>query len=181
MKKIICFFVIALAATPLLTAQIQRKYADKTYSYIKYYLSHPLHEVEATSTDQVCVIDIDISQKQIKAALVQVGVASFNSGNSNRDSHAMEVVNAIQYPAAKFLSDKIEQNGDSLKISGKLTFHGVTKEIYINAVQKWEDKNMEIDGGFDISLTEFKIDRPTLLLMPVSDDLKFSFKEFFNL
>ena len=108
-------------------------------------------------------------------------MATFNSGNSNRDSHAMEVVDAINHPAAKFLSDNITENGDSLKISGKLTFHGVTKEIMISAIQKWSDKNLEVEGGFDISLTAFKIERPSLLLMPVNDDLKFTFKESFNL
>lgn len=127
------------------------------------------------------MIEADVAKKEIKAALVQVGVATFNSGNSNRDSHAMEVIDAITYPSAKFLSDKITADGDSLKISGKLTFHGITKDIVISAYQKWGDKSLEVDGRFDISLTAYKIDRPELLLIPVDDTLKFSFKEVFNL
>lgn len=181
MKKIICFLFSVLLITPVLMAQVKRMYADKNDSFITYKLTHPLHEVEATSKDETCVIDADISKKEIKASLVQVGVTTFDSGNSNRDSHAMEVVKAIQYPSAKFLSDNIVQNGDSLKISGKLTFHGITNEVVIYALQKWGDKNLEVDGEFDISLTAYNVERPQLLLIPVSDDLKFTFKEFFNL
>ena len=180
MKKLICFLFAVLFFVPLSFSQVKRVYAEKESSYIKYKLTHPLHEVEASSKDQICVIDADTVNKKIKGALVQVGVATFNSGNSNRDSHAMEVIDAIKYPAAKFLSDKIVQTGDSLKISGKLTFHGVTKEIVVSAFQKWDNKNLEVDGKFDISLTTYKIDRPTLLLMPVNDDLKFWFKEVLN-
>ena len=172
---------MVLAFSPVMTSQVKRIYAEKNDSYITYKLTHPLHEIESTSKDEICVIDADLTQKIIKQALVQVGVATFNSGNSNRDSHAMEVVDGINYPSAKFLSDKIVQNGDSLKISGKLTFHGITKEIVLSALQKWTDNNLEVDGGFDISLTEFKIERPSLLLIPVSDDLKFTFKEVFDL
>lgn len=181
MKKIICLLVSVFLFSSLSPAQVKRLYAEKDDSFLKYKLTHPLHEVEAISKEQTCVIEVDTSAKVVKQALVQVGVATFNSGNSNRDSHAMEVIDAITYPSARFLSDKVSQTGDSLKISGKLTFHGITKEITISAFRKWGDKNLEVDGNFDISLTEFKIDRPTLLLMPVNDDLKFSFKEVFNL
>lgn len=181
MKKINCLLLILLSISSFSMAQVKRIYAEKENSFIKYKLTHPLHEVEAGSKDQICVIDADTAKREIKAALVQVGVATFNSGNSNRDSHAMEVVDAITYPAAKFLSNNITAKGDSLLISGKLTFHGITKEINISAFEKWTDKILEVDGRFDISLTQFKIGRPTLLLMPVDDDLRFSFKEVFNL
>jgi len=181
MKKIMCVLIAVFLAGTFSFAQVKRIYAEKNGSFIKYKLTHPLHEVEATSTSEVCVIDADTAKREIKQALVQVGVTTFDSGNSNRDSHAMEVIDAITYPAAKFLSDKITQNGDSLKISGKLTFHGITKEITIDAIQKWGPKNLEVDGKFDISLTAFKVDRPTLLLMPINDDMKFWFQENFNL
>ncbi len=181
MKRIIYFFLLIVLSVPTVNAQIKRLYADKDESYIKYQLTHPLHEIEAESKDQTCVINADISAKKIKQALVQTAVSTFNSGNSNRDSHAMEVINAIQYPEARFLSDKIAQDGDSLKISGKLTFHGITKEITISAFQNWGDGKLEVDGKFAISLTEFKIERPALLLIPVNDDLKFNFKEVFEL
>ncbi len=173
--SLIILSVVSISAQP-------KKYeASEQESYITYRLTHPFHEVEATSRKVVCLIYADAQKKEIKNVLVQVPVTSFDSGNSNRDSHAMEVVDAISIPYAKFVSTNIMENGDSLKISGKLTFHGVTKDITINAATDWSTNKLIVDGVFNISLTQFKVERPSLLLIPVNDDLKFTLKEIFYL
>ena len=108
-------------------------------------------------------------------------VTTFNSGNSSRDSHAMEVIDALSFPDSRFTSSSIIQKGDSLKVYGKLTFHGITKDIVISAATKWSNNKLVVNGNFEISLTAFKVDRPSLLLIPVKDALKFSLTEVFNL
>ena len=173
----VLFFVVSVYVFP----QTKEVYADKSNSTITYRLSHPLHEVESTSKNVDCLIDIDKSTKEISEVKVQVYVTTFNSGNSNRDSHAMEVIDALDYPDAEFVSSSVKSNDDSLKVYGKLTFHGITKDIVISAIKKLDGNKLLVKGNFDISLTEFKIERPSLLLIPVSDDLKFSFVENFNL
>ncbi|HTP12644.1 MAG TPA: YceI family protein, partial [Bacteroidota bacterium] len=40
---------------------------------------------------------------------VRVDVTTFDSGNSNRDSHAMEVVDALTYPDVQFTSTSVVQ------------------------------------------------------------------------
>jgi polyisoprenoid-binding protein YceI len=174
-------FLISILISVSLFAQPKKYEALKQESFITYKLTHPLHEVEGTSRESVCLIYADAEKKEIKNVLVEVAVASFNSGNSNRDSHAMEVVNAISIPNAKFTSTKIEQAGDSLKVYGKLTFHGVTKDIVINAVPHWSEDKLTVDGNFSISLTDFKVERPSLLLIPVNDTLTFTLEQVFNL
>lgn len=181
MKAKYFLLFVLLAPTSFVYSQNVKIESIKDKSVINYKLSHPLHEVEATSKDAFCILEVDTASKKIKAALVDVGVTTFDSGNSNRDSHAMEVVDAIHYPDAKFLSTSIKYKGDSLFVNGNLTFHGVTKSVTINALQKWNGDKLELDGAFDISLTEFKIKRPSLLLMPVNDDLKFNFQQYFNI
>ena len=175
------FVLVIFVLVCFVRAQSDRLQSDKSESVITYELTHPLHEVEATSKSSDCIIEVDKNAKQIKAVLVDVGVTTFNSGNSNRDSHAMEVIDAITYPDAKFLSSSITQTGDSLKIEGQMTFHGITKNIELDAIQKWLGNKLEVDGKFDLSLTAFKVERPTLLFMPVNDLLKFKFKEVFDL
>jgi polyisoprenoid-binding protein YceI len=93
----------------------------------------------------------------------------------------MEVIDAISYPKVKFTSTSIVQTGDKLKITGKLTFHGITKEITFDAMPKWESDKLTVTGNFVISLTEFKVERPSLLMIPVKDELRFSFVEVLNL
>ena len=162
-------------------AQTKKIQADKKESSVTYHMTHPLHEIEATSKDIGCWVDLDPAKKEITHVYVQIDVTTFDGGNSNRDSHAMEVIDAISYPKVKFTSTSIIQNGDKLKVTGKLTFHGITKEITFDALSKWESNKVTVSGNFVISLTEFKIERPSLLLIPVNDELRFSFVEVLNL
>ncbi len=175
------FIILVVCSVVSISAQPKKYQADKEQSFITYKLTHPLHEVEATSHKALCLIYADATKHEIMNVLVEVPVSTFDSGNSNRDSHAMEVINAISIPTAKFVSDKVEQNGDSLMVYGKLTFHGVTKDIEIDAFTDWSGDRLIVDGKFEISLTAFKVDRPSLLLIPVNDTLKFTIKQVFDL
>jgi polyisoprenoid-binding protein YceI len=176
------FLLLAILFLVTVTkAQTKKIQADKKESSVTYQMTHPLHEIEATSKDIGCWVDLDPAKKEITHAYVQIDVTTFNSGNSNRDSHAMEVIDAISYPKVKFSSTSITQNGDKLKITGKLTFHGITKEITFDALPKWESNKVNVTGNFVISLTEFKVERPSLLMIPVKDELRFSFIEVLNL
>jgi polyisoprenoid-binding protein YceI len=160
---------------PWATAESQAKRVDliKDESKVTYQISHPLHEIEASSKEVVYRLDIDPGKKEVRSVSAQVDVTTFDSGNSNRDSHAMEVIDALTYPDVTFTSTSVIQNGDSVRVAGKLTFHGVTKDIVILAAAKWSPNRLDVHGDFDVSLTEFKIERPSLLMIPVSDTLKF--------
>jgi polyisoprenoid-binding protein YceI len=155
--------------------------AIKDESSVTYRLSHLLHTIEAVSKDVAYRTEIDPSKKEIKTVTAQVDVTTFDSGNSNRDSHAMEVIDAITYPTAAFSSKSISQNGDSLTVAGKLTFHGITKDVVMLGTAVWSPNKLEVQGAFTISLTAFQIERPSLLMVPVNDDLKFTLKASFSL
>lgn len=174
-------WIFLLITCSVIYPQLKRFEADKKESSITYYLKHPLHEVEAVSKDADCLADIDTDKKEIKNVEVQVDVTSFDSGNSNRDSHAMEVIDALTYPYVTFSSSEIKQVGDSLEVKGKLTFHGISKDIDISVSPEWTGKELIVKGNFNISLTAFKVERPSLLLIPVDDDLRFHIVEVFNL
>ena len=146
---------------------------------ITYRIVHPLHEFESTSKEATAQIEFDETKKAITGVSAQVDVTSFDSGNSNRDSHAMEVIDALTYPDASFTSSNITQSNDSLSVTGKLTFHGVTKDITFGAVTSWSADTLKVKGAFTTTLTEFNIDRPSLLMIPVKDSLWFTLSAMF--
>ena len=164
-------------------ARAQVKWVDvkKDESEMTYRLVHPLHKIEATSKEVAFRVQLDPSSKEIKSVTGQVDVMSFSSGNSSRDSHAMEVIDALSYPEALFASTSVAARGDSVTVSGKLTFHGVRKDIVIPAFARWTQGKLDVSGVFEASLTAFGIERPSLLLIPVEDNLIFSFKAAFAL
>lgn len=179
--KTVILLMWMLLAVFIATSQTKKVDCSKDETSVTYVLKHPLHQMESTSKDIDCRIEIDPSKKEIKAVSTQIDVTTFNSGNSNRDSHAMEVIDAITYPYVMFSSTSIVQNGDSAKVTGNLTFHGITKTIVIISAVKWSPNRIEVNGAFDISLTEFKVERPSLLLVKCDDTLRFTLIAVFKL
>ena len=177
MMRLPAFLCCALLfSAALALAQPKRVESLKDDSWVAYKLVHPLHEVEAKSKDVMFLFEIDEAAKTIEHVTARVDVTTFDSGNSNRDSHAMEVIEALTYPEASFTSTSVQQSGDSVHVTGNLTFHGVTRSINVNGVARWSPGRLDVDGSFTISMTEFKIERPTLLMIPVEDGLTFTLK-----
>ncbi len=175
MKKIMIFILLIYSAVFIYPASIISIHA-KDGSTLEYTLVHPLHTVHGISKDVNCNVNYDSATGKIKGVSVNADVLSFDSGNSNRDSHMGEVVDAIDYPEVEFKGDSIQYfKNDSLLITGKLTFHNVTKTIPIEVSERFDNNDTIFNGKFFISLTEFKIKRPSLLLMPVKDKLTLQF------
>jgi len=172
--------LIVLTGTTSL-AQTTRAELSEKNSWMTYRLTHPLHEIEATSKEVQYRVEIDPSTRELRSVAADVEVTTFDSGNSNRDSHAMEVIDAIDFPEASFVSSSVAAVGDSLRISGKLTFHGVTQDIIMMARPRWSADSLEVTGAFELSLTAFRIERPALLMIPVEDALRFTFAAAFIL
>jgi polyisoprenoid-binding protein YceI len=179
MTKMYLLAAWVLIAGAGLLAQTKAIDVIKDESLITYRIDHPLHHIEATSKDGWFRVEIDPAKKEIKSVSAQVDVMTFDSGNSNRDSHAMEVIESIKYPDVTFSGTAVTQTADSIVVSGKLTFHGVTRDILMRGVATWEQNKLNVEGGFEVSLTAFKIERPSLLMVPVDDELRFSLKVAF--
>ena len=181
MKGAICAFLAAAAALTVLEAQPKdlQSVADK--SWVAYRLVHPLHVIDATSKNVQYHVELDPAKKEISKVTAQVDVTTFDSGNSNRDSHAMEVVDALTYPDVQFTSTSVAQRADSIFVAGKLTFHGVTNDVTMVGSAQWLPDELDVKGGFDLSLTAFKVERPALLLIPVEDKLTFTLAAAFSL
>jgi polyisoprenoid-binding protein YceI len=175
---LVCWLLLSGTVSWTQTKQVELL---KDESSITYRIVHPLHEIEATSKDATYQLEIDSAKKEIVSVSATVDVMTFDSGNSNRDSHAMEVIDAISYPEVSFVSSSVAEVGDSLKVMGKLTFHGVTHDIVAMASSKWSPDRIEVHGSFVLSLTAFKIERPSLLLIPVEDALRFTFSAAWKL
>ncbi len=155
--------------------------AIKGESVLKYHLYHPLHATEAQTKDFLCEIDLAEGTQEILAVRFAADVTTFDSGNSSRDAHALEVVEALLYPEVSFQSSDIENADDELRVSGALSFHGVTKNISFSAKKKIVGSKLIVEGDTNISLTEFKVERPALLMIRVNDALRISFTVAFAL
>ena len=180
MKQFLFSLALILGAISVM-GQAQVKYfSDKNKSTIEYSMNHPLHSWTGVSSDFTSVILANEAKTEISQVAVSAKISTFDSKNANRDSHTMEVTEALKYPSVTFASTAIAKDGENkLQVSGVLTFHGVNKNITFEAEQKNNGKSLEINGGFTIKMTDYNIERPSLMGIAADDDIKIKFKVIF--
>ncbi|MDC0923550.1 YceI family protein, partial [Flavobacteriaceae bacterium] len=71
------------------------------------------------------------------------------------------------------------QNGLS-NIQGLIEFHGIEKNIDVNVDLTKMDNTTQINGEFTLNLSDFSIDRPSLLLRKIDNEIKIEFILFFG-
>jgi hypothetical protein len=106
--------------------------------------------------------------------LIAVPVKSFDSGDSNRDLHMLQVVRGGQFPLITVRTHLPEDASSLATIQADLEvqFAGQTvqyKQIAFQHVTKGGDTL--ITGTIPLTLTDFKIDPPTLLALPVKNEI----------
>lgn len=162
-------------------AQPKKFDALKDNTSITYKIVHPLHEIEATSKDVLSQVEVNLDKKEITGVSAVVDVTTFDSGNSNRDSHAMEVIDALSFPEASFRSTAITHSNENITVTGKLLFHGVTKDVTLYARPIWTNDTLKVTGTMTTTLTEFNIEKPSLLMIPVKDSLWFTISAMYKM
>ena len=144
-------------------------------SLITYFGVHYLHKWEGSTSDVKGVVSYDKNIDQYECS-ISVPLSTFSSGNDNRDSNMLVYCRAFDFPNINFQSTSIKVKGSALEIEGKIEFAGEEKEIKTNAKLNRLDNNLfAIVGELDILLSEFKVERPSLLFVEIEDLVKIKY------
>jgi hypothetical protein len=138
---------------------------------LTYHVSHPLHETEGVSHEARGKGVCHAGQCDF---LIAVPVKSFDSGDSNRDLHMIQVTRGAQFPMVTVRTKLPESASTSTTIQADLEiqFAGQTaqyKQISFQLVT--QGNQIRITGTIPATLTDFKIDPPSLLTMPVKNEM----------
>jgi polyisoprenoid-binding protein YceI len=184
---------LAVLATLLLSAPALAQEGAHLYSVkggdstLTYRLKHKLHVVEGTAHPAEGKARL-LPDGTLQVA-VRANVADFDSGNSNRDAHMKEATEAAKFPTVelKGLATGVKvpttfPSEQTVALKGQLTFHGVKQSVEVPLkVTFTSAKDVSAVGTFQVSLEAFKVERPSLLMVPVDDALdletKFQLKE----
>lgn len=173
--------LLSLPGAPLLHAQPAggtTMSVDGANAQITYKLVHKAHTVVGTSKKPEGKARILPDGKVM--VMVQVPVESFDSGNSNRDAHMKETVQAASHPTILL---KATADGVTIPTTfpttidktfkAELAFHNEKKVIDVPAHITFTSATAaRVTASFQISLEGFKIERPSLLFVKVDDALK---------
>jgi hypothetical protein len=138
---------------------------------LTYHVSHPLHQSEGVSHE---VRGEGICHAGQCDFLIAVPVKSFDSGDSNRDLHMIQVTRGAQFPMVTVRTKLPESASTATTIQADLEiqFAGQTaqyKQISFQLVT--QGNQIHITGTIPATLTDFKIDPPTLLTLPVKNEM----------
>src|ERR1022692_3507829 len=140
-------------------------------STLTYRVSHPLHQTEGVSHAAKGKGVCHAGQCEF---LIAVPVKSFDSGDSNRDLHMLQVTRGAEFPLVTVRTRLPESAGASATINADLEiqFAGQTaqyKQLLFKVEKQGEETH--ITGTIPATLSDFKIDPPSLLTMPVKNDI----------
>tara|TARA_X000000368_G_scaffold253539_1_gene200404 strand:+ start:83 stop:613 length:531 start_codon:yes stop_codon:yes gene_type:complete len=165
---IILFFQVVFAQGVPVAIDIEQ-------SFISYDGRHPAHNWTGVSNEIKGSFVFDLDNPTSSNVDLFVPVFSFDSKNSNRDSNMLDVIEDYFYPTVSFTSSEITKEDNGYLITGILFFHGVQKEITIPVNFILDDKKIIVDTDFSVSLSDYKIKRPSLLTIKMKDDIIIKF------
>jgi hypothetical protein len=140
-------------------------------STLSYHVSHPLKQTDGVSH---AAKGKGVCHDGQCDFLIAVPVKSFDSGDSNRDLHMLQVTRGGQFPLITVRTHLPETASSLATIAADLEvqFAGQTvqyKQIAFQHITKGSDTL--ITGTIPLTLTDFKIDPPTLLALPVKNEI----------
>jgi hypothetical protein len=145
-------------------------------STLTYHVSHPLHQSEGVSHE---ARGKGVCHEGQCDFLIAVPVKSFDSGDSNRDLHMLQTVRGAQFPVVTVRTRLPEDGSSSATIHADLEiqFAGQTAEYKQVPLQLAKDgDNFRITGMIPATLSDFKIDPPSLLAIAVKNEIPVRFE-----
>lgn len=140
-------------------------------STLEYHVSHPLHQVDGVSH---AARGRGVCHAGRCEFLIAAPVKSFDSGDSNRDLHMLQVTRGGQFPMVSVRTQLPAEAAKSTSIHADLAieFAGQTAEYKEVPFQlSIQGNEAKLTGTIPAKLTDFKIDPPSLLAIPVKNEI----------
>jgi polyisoprenoid-binding protein YceI len=84
----------------------------------------------------------------------------------------LETVEALDFPEVVFSGAAKEKTSTGWKIVGELTFHGITRPLEMEMKKTSMNGKERFVGTFTLKLSDFNVDRPSLLFVSVADEFR---------
>ncbi len=167
MKNAVAVFLL-LISPALLRADSQWALDRSTLTY---HVSHPLHEVDGTSH---AARGKGVCHAGVCDFLVAAAVKSFDSGDSNRDLHMIEIVRGAEFPlvVVRTQVSDIDLKTATIRADLDVQFAGQTahyKQVPFQLTV--EGNSVHLTGTVPATLSDFKIKAPELLAIPIKNDI----------
>ena len=138
---------------------------------VTYHVSHPLHQTDGVSH---LVRGKGLCQGGQCQFLIATPLKSFDSGDSNRDLHMLQVTKGAEFPMVTVRTQLPEAAAgrDTIDADLDIEFAGQTvhyTQVPFHIVAHGNEE--EVSGVIPLTLSAFHIDPPSLFSIPVKNDV----------
>jgi hypothetical protein len=140
-------------------------------STLSYHVSHPLHQIDGASH---AARGKGVCHEGECDFLIAAPVKSFDSGDSNRDLHMIQATRGAQFPMVTVRTRMPESSlsAATLFLDLDIEFAGQTVHYtHLPFQQVIEGTQHRISGTIPAKVSDFKIDPPTLLTVPIKNEM----------
>ena len=162
--------VLLLLPLEAVFAQVDRQWVLEQ-STLTYHVSHPLHQTEGVSHAAKGKAVCHAGQCDL---LIAAPVKSFDSGDSNRDLHMLQVARGAQFPMVTVRTRLPETAAASSTIQADLEVQLAGQTFRYKQVPfqlTTQGNQIRITGTIPATLADFKIDPPSLLAVAVKNEM----------
>jgi hypothetical protein len=179
MKRSFLFaFLLVFAAifpAQYLDAQSDSQQSDSQWIFdqgtLSYHMSHPMHEVDATSH---AARGKGVCHAGWCDFLIAVPVKTFDSGDTNRDLHMIEATKGAQFPIILVRAHfpQAETSQQWIHADLQVQFAGQTAHYAKTAFERTQQgSEVRITGTIPLTCSDFNIDRPSFLTVPIKNEI----------
>jgi len=168
-----------IAVVGLLTiatiSQAQDRYFTKS-GKIEFFSKAPMEDIEAKNKTATAVLDTKTGAIQFS-----VQMKGFEFEKALMQEHFNEnYVESDKYPKAEF-KGTITNNSEinyakagtyTAKVKGKMTLHGVTKDVETTGTIKVGSGNLDATSTFNLQLSDYNIKIPNVVKDKISNNIK---------
>lgn len=149
-------------------------------SFISYDGEHFLHSWSGKNEIIRGVIIENLEEKKFKQIALAMFVKDFDSGNGNRDSNMLEILEVIKFPKIEYYSNRISLDKDKILFSGNLNFHGISRDLNITSEIKKTKNILVLSGEFNFSLVDHNVKLPSFMMRSINKDVLIKYQLIFN-
>jgi polyisoprenoid-binding protein YceI len=182
--KVLAVTAVAVCAIGLAQASARTKLvveADDAESRVQFVSDAPLEKITGVGHAIGGNVELDPAAVQTTKGSLELDVASIKTNVDLRDEHLRgpDWLDAARYPKIKFQITRVEGASAlspnvpaDLKVHGKLSMHGVTRDEVAAAKVRWVPaEGVHVQAQFKVNLTQYKVSVPTIVRLKVSDEI----------
>jgi len=142
-------------------------------SFISFFSDAAIEDISAENKKATSIFNAGTSE-----IVFSVPMKDFKFAKTLMQEHFNEkYMESEKYPKATFQGKFVNFNAQTsgtqeVKAQGKLTIHGVTRDIDIPGTVENSDKNIVMKSKFFIVLEDYKITRPQLLWQNIAEQVE---------